>query len=167
MTTGNLSIVPVSLMPLSSWMVEQFIPAIYEMLPTAQQAEIEAVQDQLDAKKKTAKKRLLKLIDGRMAKQARLVPSLIFQIELFERAILVANKRLGVQLAKKFYRSTARDFKIQMDLLEVDDDCGSSSPAGSNTDEDSPSKSSDAPCPLQNSTGINTLSLVLSNPIDC
>lgn len=92
---------------------------IYAMLPVAQQADLEQTRDKLQFKKKKKKgKPETPRSRAQKTKESQLVPGLIFQIEIFERSILALNAVHNVKFVKKFYRSTARDFRIQAHELD-------------------------------------------------
>lgn len=46
----------------------------------------------------------------------RLIPTLIYQVEAFEQAILALCTMHQMPIVKHFHRSTARDFRIQLDV---------------------------------------------------
>lgn len=89
---------------------------IYAMLPAVQQVELDRFREHAAAKKKTAVARRYKMQIG---KESRLIPLLIFQIEAFERSLLTLNSLHKTVLCKTMQRSTARDFRIQLDELEA------------------------------------------------
>jgi len=53
----------------------------------------------------------------RTKREARLVPGVIFRIEQFEGLLVRQSKKLKVDLTSQMRRSTARDFRIQLDRL--------------------------------------------------
>ena len=67
---------------------------------------------------KKKKPKLLARLSRRLGKESRLIPDLIYQIETFERTILAISNTYGITIVKSFRRSTARDFRIQVDELE-------------------------------------------------
>ncbi|KAG8467974.1 hypothetical protein KFE25_007026 [Diacronema lutheri] len=58
----------------------------------------------------------------RTKREARLVPGVIFRIEQFEGLLVRQSKKLKVDLTSQMRRSTARDFRIQLDRLPEDGD---------------------------------------------
>jgi len=55
---------------------------------------------------------------AKILRQLRLVPTLIYVMEVFERQLLVLSKQSKVNLTKNFKRSSGRDFRIQGEVLE-------------------------------------------------
>lgn len=102
---------------------------IYTMLPVAQQAELDELREAAHEKGKKKRKNSKKRTDSKrqqalqmstqIAKESRLVPRLILQMELFERSILKLHNLHHRIICPTFYRSTARDFRIQLDELEA------------------------------------------------
>ncbi|PJF17248.1 hypothetical protein PSACC_02942 [Paramicrosporidium saccamoebae] len=90
---------------------------IYIMLPIVQQNELELYRELSEHKKKT--NNLTRRFRNSIAKETRLVPGLIFHIEAFERSVLALGKLHRTTIVKSFHRSTARDFRIQLDELET------------------------------------------------
>lgn len=107
---------PTDLCILLNLMADPLTAAIYEVLPLIQQTEIDELADVAAQKKKKIK--ALSQINNRLNRESRLIPDLIFNIELLERSILVLSKAQGVTIVRTFHRSTARDFRIQVDELE-------------------------------------------------
>jgi hypothetical protein len=87
------------------------------MLPIVQQNELELYRELSEHKKK--KNNLTKRFRNSIAKETRLVPGLIYHIEAFERSVLALGKLHRTAIVKSFHRSTARDFRIQLDELET------------------------------------------------
>lgn len=99
-------------------------------------------------------------LGGRIAREARLIPELIFYIEAFERSVLEVASRFGMTIVKSFHRSTARDFRIQVEELEN----GLLDSGASDTGLDAPKVgASDAETELS-AAGNADISLVISNP---
>ncbi len=55
---------------------------------------------------------------GKVSKEARIMPQLIYEVELFEKLLISAQKHTRVNLLKGMRRNTARDFRIHEDLLK-------------------------------------------------
>lgn len=89
---------------------------IYAMLPAVQQVELDRYREQLAVKKK---KTVTQKYRVQITKESRLIPLLIFQIEAFERSLLALNSLHKTIICKTLHRSTARDFRIQLDELEA------------------------------------------------
>lgn len=87
---------------------------IYLMLPAIQQKELEQFRELSEQKKKKSLTKKIKIL---ISKESRSIPRLIFQIEEFERSILALNNIHKTVIVKTFHRSTARDFRIQLDEL--------------------------------------------------
>lgn len=99
---------------------------IYTMLPVTQQAELDELREAAHEggkKKKTAKggskRQQISRISLQIARESKLVPNLIFQMELFEQGVLKLHRLHHRIICPTFYRSTARDFRIQLDELEA------------------------------------------------
>lgn len=58
---------------------------------------------------------------GNVSKEARIMPQLIYEVEHFENLLISAQKHTRVNLLKGMRRNTARDFRIQEDLLKTGD----------------------------------------------
>lgn len=101
----------------------QLVPNVYIFIPLVQQAEAEIAKERLEAKRLKKAKRVLATneIQGslKIRKESKLLPSLIFNIELFDRYILEFSRKCKVVLVDHLHRSTARDFKIQTEELEA------------------------------------------------
>lgn len=91
---------------------------IYELLPGIQQVEMEQISESMSHKKRVKKQKYIARLGGRIAREARLIPELIFYIESFERSVLEVASKFGVAIVKSFHRSTARDFRIQVGELD-------------------------------------------------
>ncbi len=100
---------------------------IYTMLPVTQQAELdelrEAAHEEGKERKKKAKgggkRQQVSRISLQIARESKMVPNLIFQMELFEQSVLKLHRLHHRIICPTFYRSTARDFRIQLDELEA------------------------------------------------
>lgn len=55
---------------------------------------------------------------GKVSKEARIVPQLIYEVELFEKLLISAQKHTKINLLRGMRRNTARDFRIQEDMLK-------------------------------------------------
>jgi hypothetical protein len=55
---------------------------------------------------------------AKISKQARTIPNLILWMEKYEVLLIKLEKQTKVKLRAKFRRSTARDFKIEVQVLE-------------------------------------------------
>lgn len=143
---------------------------IYELLPGIQQAEMEQISEAMSHKKRVKKQKYMARLGSRIAREARLIPELIFHIESFERSVLEVANKFGVIIVKSFHRSTARDFRIQVEeldngLLNSEGSEGDSSPDTPNqatTDNPEAGLSSDAETEISANHGAE-LSLVISN----
>eukprot|EP00171_Calliarthron_tuberculosum_P010198 IDg10198t1 len=56
---------------------------------------------------------------GKASKEARIMPQLVFEVERFENLLISAQKHTRINLLKGMRRNTARDFRIQEDLLKT------------------------------------------------
>eukprot|EP00123_Amoebidium_parasiticum_P015831 comp23166_c3_seq1/m.37491 comp23166_c3_seq1/g.37491 ORF comp23166_c3_seq1/g.37491 comp23166_c3_seq1/m.37491 type:complete len:451 (-) comp23166_c3_seq1:260-1612(-) len=56
---------------------------------------------------------------ARIMRESKLIPNVIYSIEQFERLLIQLSKKAKVNLMKHVKRSTARDFRIQQQELEV------------------------------------------------
>lgn len=98
----------------------QLTPAIYIFIPLVQQMEAERAKEVLEAKRlKKAKNKSVVVGKQRPRKEAKLLPALIFNIELLERYILEFSSRCKIVLVDHLHRSTTRDFRIQTEELEA------------------------------------------------
>lgn len=86
------------------------------MLPLVQQNELELFREMTELKKR---RKVTQRFSKSISQETRLVPGLIFQIEAFERSVLTICNQLKVTIVKSFHRSTARDFRVQLDELET------------------------------------------------
>lgn len=59
---------------------------------------------------------------NKVAKEARIMPQLVYEVERFEKVLIAAQKKTKINLLRGFRRQTARDFRIREDLLPVDED---------------------------------------------
>ncbi len=96
-------------------------PNVYTMIPLVQQLEAEQSRAQLDAKRmKKAKSGASKsTTSSKTIRESKLLPTLIFNIEIFDKHLLEIARKKNVTLVDQIYRSTARDFRIQTDELEA------------------------------------------------
>ena len=121
------------------------IKQAYDFVPLWQNSEAEAAKaNQEDRKNKKRKKGKAAGAEGegagskqpKAAKESRLVPMLVYVIEVLERQLLLLAKATKVDLTGHFKRISARDFRISLDVVEeamAEDDEG----MGSSYDEDS------------------------------
>lgn len=74
---------------------------------------------------------------SRAAREARVMPQLVYEVERFEKVLIGAQKRTKINLLRGMRRNIARDFRIREDLLREernsDDD-----PAEQNEQDDKP-----------------------------
>jgi hypothetical protein len=127
------------------------------MLPLVQQAELELFKE-LSEQKKNSKNNIETRFRTRIVKEQRLIPLLIFNIEAFERTVVALNTLHKTKIVQSFHRSTARDFRIQMDELESALD-----QVTSNNDKDSSEKDSSIEEDDLSAADRTTMSLVISN----
>lgn len=95
---------------------------IYALLPAVQQAELENLKERAEQKKGKKKGKGKGTSRGgqlQSSRESRLIPGLIFQIEAFEQSLLALGELHGTVIIGSFHRSTARDFRIQLDDLEA------------------------------------------------
>jgi len=79
---------------------------------------------------------------AKILRQSRLVPTLIYVMEVFERQLLVLSKQSKVNLTKNFKRSAGRDFRIQgkvLDMIRREEEEGSA-PSDDDDDDSYPKK---------------------------
>lgn len=93
-------------------------PNIYIMIPLVQQAEAELAKEVLEAKRLKKAKGKASTIAAKAARESKLLPTLIFNVELFDKHILEIARKTNVMLVDQIHRSTARDFRIQTEELE-------------------------------------------------
>lgn len=87
-------------------------PNVYKLITYAQNAERErAAEDQGSRKRKLASSKKAATV----SKHLRTIPTLIYEIEQFEQWLIKIVKKSKVNLMKYCKRSTARDFRIQLD----------------------------------------------------
>lgn len=70
---------------------------------------------------------------SRAAKEARVMPPLVYEVERFEKVLIGAQKRTKINLLRGMRRNIARDFRIREDLLHNEED-----DADGNGEEDGP-----------------------------
>lgn len=58
---------------------------------------------------------------NKVAKEARVMPQLVYEVERFEKVLIAAQKKTKINLLRGFRRQTARDFRIREDLLPVEE----------------------------------------------
>lgn len=58
---------------------------------------------------------------SKAAKEARVMPQLIYEVERFEKVLIAAQKKTKTNLLRGMRRNTARDFRIREELLQHDD----------------------------------------------
>ncbi|KAG9306620.1 hypothetical protein G9A89_004817 [Geosiphon pyriformis] len=75
---------------------------------------------QTDATRHLGKKGKNKTNLARIARESKMIPALIFMLEQFERYLLLLAKRSKTDLMQYVKRSTARDFRIQLNDEEKD-----------------------------------------------
>jgi len=61
---------------------------------------------------------------ARISKEAKAIPNLVFAIEKYEVLLIKLEKQSKVKLLKKFKRTAARDFRINVEALNKDDNGG-------------------------------------------
>jgi Fanconi anemia group I protein len=89
-------------------------------------------------KKKTGDGKVLKTNDRRM----KLIPTIVFQIEQYERQLIALSKKSHINLMKYAKRSIARDFRIQVkDLVDI----AESSSEGEDNDQENDQSGDEAP----------------------
>jgi len=93
-------------------------PNVYIMIPLVQQMETEKAKEGLDAKRLKNAKGRVHVVAQKVTRESKLLPALIFNIELFDRQILEIQRKAGITLVDQIHRSTARDFRIQTEELE-------------------------------------------------
>jgi len=79
---------------------------------------------------------------AKILRQSRLVPTLIYVMEVFERQLLMLSKQSKVNLTKNFKRSAGRDFRIQgqvLDMIRREEEEGSA-PSDDDDDDSYPKK---------------------------
>lgn len=61
---------------------------------------------------------------SRAAREARVVPQLVYEVERFEKVLITAQKRTKINLLRGMRRNIARDFRIREGRLREEDDSG-------------------------------------------
>jgi len=136
-TCDLAQIIGSTLAPLLDLTVNSLTPTTYEILPLMQKTEMDAIREQEEEKASGGKKGSAAsgALASQLARERQCVPTLIFSIEACEQAILRLNalirKLMGssgggaggenstISLVTHIHRSTARDFRIEKDRLEI------------------------------------------------
>lgn len=90
------------------------------MIPIVQQNELENLKEFNRLKKSKSKGKISnrRKINMMAMKERKLIPALIYNIESLERIIVSLNKLFNIKLVELLHRSTARDFRIQLEEIE-------------------------------------------------
>ncbi|KAG2213869.1 hypothetical protein INT47_001138 [Mucor saturninus] len=74
-------------------------------------------QENVSVKKKGKKKEVNLKQRAKIQRESRMIPNLIFAVEQFERHLIQLSRKSRVDFMQYMKRSTSRDFKIQMSLI--------------------------------------------------
>lgn len=83
-------------------------------------------------KKKGKKKEVNLKQKAKIQRESKMIPNLIFAVEQFERHLIQLSRKSKVDFMQYMKRSTSRDFKIQVDMVQQ----GESSDEDSEEEED-------------------------------
>ncbi|XP_055955282.1 Fanconi anemia group I protein [Patella vulgata] len=113
-------------------------PCVYAFITYIQALEKEHIQqaaDHIKTKKDKKKPVNTNIPTGKVIKQTKMIPNLIYAIEVFEKFLIQLTKKSKVNLMDNVKMSTARDFRINKAAVQavLDEQSDSSS---SNSDED-------------------------------
>ncbi|RDD38597.1 Fanconi anemia group I protein [Trichoplax sp. H2] len=95
-----------------------------QVTPKANRAIIEDTDDNRIRKKRKGKSNSSSTTRGNAVRESRVIPNLIYAIEMYEAHLIRLEAKLQVNLMQYFKRSTSRDFKIHGATLQtiIDDD---------------------------------------------
>jgi MinD-like ATPase involved in chromosome partitioning or flagellar assembly len=71
--------------------------------------------------KKGKKKEVNLKQKAKIQRESKMIPNLIFAVEQFERHLIQLSRKSKVDFMQYMKRSTSRDFKIQVDMVQQDD----------------------------------------------
>lgn len=74
-------------------------------------------QQDTSVKKKGKKKEINLKQRAKIQRESRMIPNLIFAVEQFERHLIQLSRKSKVDFMQYMKRSTSRDFKIQMNMI--------------------------------------------------
>lgn len=92
-------------------------PMIYSFISYNQQLEMDNINDEILQVKKKSKLSKTSKSKVKQSKFTKSLPNLVYQIEQFERQIILLSKASNVNLSKYCKKSTARDFRISLNDL--------------------------------------------------
>ena len=73
---------------------------------------------------------------SKAAREARVMPQLVYEVERFEKVLMMAQKRTKIRLLQGMRRNIARDFRIREDRLRSNDEDGNEDGRGTNQESD-------------------------------
>lgn len=74
-------------------------------------------QQDTSIKKKGKRKEVNMKQRAKIQRESRMIPNLIFAVEQFERHLIQLSRKSKIDFMQYMKRSTSRDFKIQMNLI--------------------------------------------------
>lgn len=98
-------------------------------------------QQDISVKKKGKKKEVNLKQKAKIQRESRMIPNLIFAVEQFERHLIQLSRKSKVDFMQYMKRSTSRDFKIQMNMInqessEDEEEKMKTESRGNNSDEE-------------------------------
>jgi Fanconi anemia group I protein len=101
--------------------VAEFTGETFSFLPAWQIREADEALNALHEKKGKKRKRgddADKTAKARIMRESRLVPTMVYVVEVFERQLLLLAKEAKVDLTRNFKKIAARDFRIEAQVMK-------------------------------------------------